>query len=112
MLDSLLDNLARSRGIGDAYYDYRGELRAFSAGTKTAILAAMGCNVSDAPAIQHEIEELEGARWRTLLPPVAVIRPGRSAVVVAVPAQHLEQPLAWSIIAADGSRRAGSARAG
>jgi len=111
MLDSLLDSLARSRGIGDAYYDYRGELKAFSASTKTAILAAMGCNVSDADAIRREIEELDGARWRTLLPQVAVIRPGRSAVVVAIPAQQLEQALTWSVTAADGSRRSGSARA-
>jgi 4-alpha-glucanotransferase len=112
MLDSLLDSLARSRGIGDAYYDYRGELKAFSARTKTAILAAMGCNVSDADAIRREIDELDGARWRALLPPVAVSRPGRSAVVVAIPAQQLEQSLAWTVTAADGSRRSGSARAG
>jgi len=55
MLDSLLDQLARRRGIGDAYYDYRGELRHFSAATKTAILAAMGCNVTDAGAVEREI---------------------------------------------------------
>jgi 4-alpha-glucanotransferase len=111
MLDSLLDSLARSRGIGDAYYDYRGELKPFSARTKTAILAAMGCNVTDAEAIRHEIEELEAARWRALLPPVAVIRPGRSAVVVAVPANLLDRPLTWSVQLADGSRRRGSAQA-
>jgi len=55
MLDSLLDQLARRRGIGDVYYDYRGELRHFSAATKTAILAAMGCNVTDAAAVEGEI---------------------------------------------------------
>ena len=112
MLDSLLDSLARSRGIGDAYYDYRGELKPFSAGTKTAILAAMGCNVTDSDAIRREIEDLDAARWRTLLPPVAVIRPGRSAVVVAIPADLLDQPLAWSVVDADGTRRSGSTRAG
>ena len=111
MLDSLLDSLARSRGIGDAYYDYRGELKPFSAGTKTAILAAMGCNVTDTDAIRHEIEELDAARWRALLPPVAVIRPGSSAVVVAVPADLLGRPLTWSVQLADGSRRGGSAQA-
>jgi len=111
MLDSLLDHLARSRGIGDAYYDYRGELKPFSARTKTAILAAMGCNVTDADAIRHEIDELDAARWRSLLPPVAVIRPGRSAVVVAIPADLLDRPLTWSVQVADGSRRGGSTRA-
>ncbi len=112
MLDSLLDSLARSRGIGDAYHDYRGELRPFSARTKTAILAAMGCNVTDAAAVQREIDEFESSRWRALLPPVAVLRPGRTGVVVAVPASQLEQPLAWIATAADGKQRRGSVRAG
>ncbi len=47
MLDSLLDQLARQRGIGDAYHNYRGELLHISRDTKTAILAAMGCSTSD-----------------------------------------------------------------
>ena len=50
MLDSLLDQLARQRGIGDAYHNYRGELLHISRETKTAILAAMGCVTSDAEA--------------------------------------------------------------
>jgi len=111
MLDLLLDSLARSRGIGDAYHDYRGELRPFSARTKTAILAAMGCNVTDAQAVQRELDELDAARWRTLLPPIAVMRPGRAGVVVAVPADRLEQPLTWTTTAADGKRRSACVRA-
>ena len=111
MLDLLLDHLARSRGIGDAYYDYRGELKHFSATTKTAILAAMGCNVTDADAIRREIDDLDVARWRTLLPPVAVLRPGRSGVIVAIPADMLERPLTWSVHLADGPRRTGTVRA-
>jgi 4-alpha-glucanotransferase len=112
MLDSLLDHLARSRGIGDAYYDYRGELKAFSPATKTAILAAMGCRVDDAAAIEHEIADLDAERWRTLLPPVAVIRPGRAGVVVAMPANVLDRPLEWSVQLEGGQAVAGSARAG
>ncbi len=112
MLDSLLDSLARSRGIGDAYYDYRGELKPFSARTKTAILAAMGCNVTDAAAIQHEIDEADAARWRALLPPIAVLRPGRTGVVLAVADSLLEQTLTWIATAADGKQRRGSARVG
>ena len=111
MLDPLLDHLARSRGIGDAYYDYRGELRAFSPKTKTAILAAMGCKVDDADAIEREIAEIDAERWRTLLPPVAVVRPGRMGVVVALPADQLDRPLEWSLRLADGQVRAGCVRA-
>ncbi len=112
MLDSLLDRLARQRGIGDAYYTYRGELRAFSPTTKTAILSAMGCRVDDVPAIQHEIAELDAERWRSPLPAVAVIRPGRTGVVVAMPADQLERPVAWTLRLASGRAIEGSVRAG
>ena len=57
MLDSLLDQLARQRGIGDAYHNYRGDLLQISRETKTAILAAMGCATSDAAAIERELHE-------------------------------------------------------
>jgi 4-alpha-glucanotransferase len=111
MLDSLLDQLARRRGIGEAYHDYRGELRPFSARTKTAILAAMGCNVTDAAAIERELADLDEERWRSLLPPVCVIRPGRTAVVVALPADTLAEPLEWRLTLADGTEIAGRAAA-
>jgi 4-alpha-glucanotransferase len=111
MLDSLLDHLARSRGIGEAYHDYRGELRAFSPATKTAILAAMGCNVTAATAIEQEIRALDAERWRSLLPPVAVLRPGHAGVVLALPADALDQPIAWRIAREDGVELAGEIRA-
>ena len=111
MLDSLLDHLARSRGIGDAYHDYRGELHAVSPATKTAILAAMGCNVTDATAIEQEIRTLDAERWRTLLPPVAVLRPGRAGVVLALPADALDQRIAWRIRTEEGADLAGEIRA-
>ena len=62
MLDSLLDQLARQRGIGDAYHNYRGELLHISRDTKTAILAAMGCSTSDAAAIMNIINKRESQR--------------------------------------------------
>jgi len=112
MLDSLLDHLARQRGIGEAYYTYRGELRHFSAATKRGILAAMGCRVDEAAAIEHEIAELDAERWRSLLPVVAVIRPGRTGVVVAVPADDLDRPVEWRLRSARGREMQGSVRAG
>jgi 4-alpha-glucanotransferase len=111
MLDSLLDHLARSRGIGDAYHDYRGELRAFTPATKTAILAAMGCRVDDAAAIEQEIRALDARRWRTLLPVVAVVRPGRTGVVVALPADALDQVLEWRVGSGGGAQHVGTVRA-
>ena len=111
MLDSLLDRLARSRGIGEAYHDYRGELRAFSPATKTAILAAMGCNVTDVTAIEREIRALDAERWRSLLPPVAVLRPGHAGVVLALPADSLDQLVAWRVRKEDGAQLTGEVRA-
>ena len=111
MPDSLIDRLARLRGIGDAYYDYRGELRHFSAGTKTAILAAMGCDVHDAESLEREIAGLESTRWQAPLAAATVIRPGHVGVVVAMPAEQLDQNLEWAIELEDGTRLVGRVRA-
>ncbi len=112
MLDSLLDQLARRRGIGDAYHDYRGELRPFSAATKTAILAAMGCRVTDADAVRREIDGLDAERWQPRTPGVTVVRPGRSGVEIVVPAESLDQSIDWRVVLSDGSHRDGHAIAG
>ncbi len=104
MLESLLNELARRRGIGEAYHDYRGEWRHFSARTKTAILAAMGCDVGDADGVAREIESLDAERWRIRAPSVTVVRPGHSGTHVVVPADALEQVIEWRVIMADGRR--------
>jgi 4-alpha-glucanotransferase len=97
MLDSLLDQLARERGIGDAYYDYRGELKHFSAATKAAILGAMGCDVRDAEAVRRELTLLQARHWAQLLPPVAVLRGGELAVTLNVGADQLGATVRWRI---------------
>ena len=53
MDSALLERLARLRGIGDAYYDYRGELKHFPIDTKAAILRAMGARVDDDAALRR-----------------------------------------------------------
>ncbi len=112
MLDALLDQLARRRGIGEAYHDYRGEWRPFSARTKTAILAAMGCNVTDAAAIASEIARLDAQRWEARAPGVTVVRPGRSGIVVVVPADRLDEMIDWRVVTTDGPPVDGRARSG
>jgi hypothetical protein len=67
---SLLERMAKLRGIADAYYDYQGELRHFSLKTKTDLLRSMGCKVDDPVAMAAELSQLEILRWRQLLPPV------------------------------------------
>ena len=65
---ALIETLARLRGIGDAYHDYRGELKHFSIETKIGILRAMGCAVDDPAALKAELSELEDTPRRQLLP--------------------------------------------
>jgi len=69
---TLIERLARLRGVGDAYHDYRGELRYFTIETKAAILRAMGSPVDDALALAEELGRLENERWRALLPRMTV----------------------------------------
>lgn len=112
MLDSLLDQLARQRGIGNQYVNYRGDPVTITRESKQAILAAMGCPVDDPAAIQAALHEYDARRWESMLPPVAVVHPGRIEVMVAVPADSLEQILEWSITLESGGSRAGRIRAG
>lgn len=112
MTDNLLERLARLRGIGDAYYDYRGELKHIALPVKRAILAAMGCRVDDAAALEHEVAELEAERWRTPLAPVVVVGPGHRGAVIAVAADALDGDVTWRVRFEGGSELAGRVRAG
>ncbi|MGO9513332.1 MAG: 4-alpha-glucanotransferase [Steroidobacteraceae bacterium] len=104
---SLIDRLARLRGIGDAYHDYRGELRYFSPESRAAILRAMGCAVDDSAALAAELSRLEIARWRTLLPPVAAANGKRVGVDLNISALDFGAALVWTVILEHGERRQG-----
>ncbi len=107
MDDSLIERMARLRGIGDAYHDYRGELRYFSLQTKTDLLRAMGCAVDDEAALANELSVLEVARWRLLLPPIAAAHGSRIGLDVNVPARDFGASLIWTVNLEDGGRRSG-----
>jgi hypothetical protein len=109
MVDTtVIERLARLRGIGDAYHDYRGELRHFSLETKKALLRAMGCKVDDPAALGRELSQLEVARWRKFLPPVAAARGARIGIDINVTAREFGSTLMWSVRFEDGSRRDGA----
>jgi 4-alpha-glucanotransferase len=112
MLESLLDQLARQRGLGDDYENFRCERVAIARASKRAILAAMGVPVDDAGAMAAALREYDAQRWQSTLPPVAVVHPGRIDVMVAVPAAALDRMLEWHIALEDGGTRAGRIRAG
>jgi hypothetical protein len=104
---SLIERLARLRGIGDAYHDYRGDLKYFSLETKQELLRAMGCTVDDPVALALELSELEVGRWRRFLPPVAVAHSERIGIDINVTAREFGSSLLWSVRFEDGSRRDG-----
>ncbi len=104
---TLIDRLARLRGIGDAYHDYRGDLRYFSLKTKTDILRAMGCAVDDPAALAAEVSDHEVSRWRQLLPPIATARGSRIGLDLNIPAREFGSTLVWTVNLEDGGRRAG-----
>ncbi len=79
MIDSLLDQLARQRGIGDAYHNYRGELLWISRQTKKALLDAMGYPTQDAASIEQVLRQGDAERF-ALLERVAVVHPGKMSV--------------------------------
>jgi 4-alpha-glucanotransferase len=109
MVDTtVIDRLARLRGIGDAYHDYRGELRYFSLETKKNLLRAMGCKVDDPAALALELSQLEITRWRKLLPQIAAARGARVAIDINVTAREFGSALTWSVNFEDGSRRGGT----
>jgi 4-alpha-glucanotransferase len=96
MTEPSLDELARLRGIGDAYHDYRGELRYFSAETKAGILRAMGAAGA------------AGVPERRLLPPVVASSSRRIGMDLLLSRADLDGTLRWTISREDGVRHEGS----
>jgi len=104
---TLIERLARLRGIGDAYHDYRGELRYFSRETKVGILRAMGCAVDDSAALAIELKQLEIERGRTLLPPIVAASAARVGVDLNITASDFGATLVWTVNFEYGERRSG-----
>lgn len=104
---SSLERLARLRGVGDAYHDHCGQLQHFSLQTKVAILRAMGVATDEPSRVDAEINRIEIARWRGLLPKVAAARGGRIGFDINVTAREFGSSLLWSLVLEDGGRRDG-----
>ena len=100
---TLVEKLARLRGIGDAYHDYRGDLRYFSLKTKIAILRAMGCRVDDPAALAADLREAEIARFKHVLPPIASARGPNAGIDLNISARDFGASLVWTVNLEDGS---------
>jgi len=103
-----IERLAHLRGIGDAYHDYRGELKYFSLETKISLLRAMGCSVDEPAALALELGRLETDSRRRFLPPIAAAHGSRIGIEINVTAQQFGSTLVWSVCFEDGSRRDGT----
>jgi 4-alpha-glucanotransferase len=104
MSSSTRQCLSRRCGIADSYVDARGVSRRTSAGTRTAILAAMGFDASSEESATRALQELNRQEWAKALPPAIVHRtPGPPAVLVTVPAGT--RRIVWSAEMEDGTRR-------
>jgi 4-alpha-glucanotransferase len=104
----LIERLARLRGVGDAYHDYRGELQYFTLPTKAGILRAMGCAVDDDAALAAEIRRLESEHRLKLVPALHAFRGAKASVEINVPARVFGAILQWTVHREDGTRSSGS----
>ena len=105
---ALLEKLARLRGIGDAYHDYRGELQHFSLQTKAGILRAMGCAIEDDAALAAAVRRLENKHRVDFLPKLHAFRGPRAAVEINVPARVFGAMLQWTVNLENGERQSGT----
>jgi 4-alpha-glucanotransferase len=99
----LIEKLAKLRGIGDAYHNYRGELKHFSMETKAGILKAMGCAVDDERELTTDLERAESLRCRKFLPSVATSRGTRIGFDINVTAREFGAAIVWRVHAENGS---------
>jgi (1->4)-alpha-D-glucan 1-alpha-D-glucosylmutase len=106
-----LARLAALAGIAGSYRDAWGTRRTVPVGTKRALLAAMGFDLSTPGAVALSLKAMEERPWRRALEPVLVAREGGSPhaipIVLASPAKGR---LGWRLEAEDGTRREGEAR--
>jgi 4-alpha-glucanotransferase len=105
---NLIERLARLRGIGDAYHDYRGELRYFTLQTKADLLRAMGSPVDDAAALAAEVSRLSVESGRALLPRVAAAHGPRAGVDLNIAVRDFGARLLWTVNLESGERRTGA----
>ncbi|MFB9378296.1 4-alpha-glucanotransferase [Kineococcus gynurae] len=76
-----LSALAESLGVATSFTDWQGRTTEASLGTVTAVLTAMGLDVSDPAAVAASAEEVRLRPWRRTLPPIVVVREGQLALV-------------------------------
>ncbi|WP_207632252.1 4-alpha-glucanotransferase [Occultella kanbiaonis] len=86
VLSDSLRALAAAHGVATEFWDYHGNHRAVSAGTITAVLAAMDVPAGSPREVERSLAACDLAPWRRVLPPSVVVTAGiESRVPVHVP---------------------------
>lgn len=105
----MLHRLAALAGVGDTYRDVWGKENRVSDAAVRAALGAMGNAADTKDAVADAIAALEAEAWRSLLPPVVVLRedrPGR--VAISLPERLNAGRILWSVTG-EGARAEGTA---
>lgn len=103
-----IEQLAALHGIGQSYYDWRGELREVSLESRAAILAALGVDTSDERAAESAISQHETVRWTRLLPSVAVVAVDQTiSVPISLSKDLAARSLDWKVTLETGHVRSG-----
>ncbi|GAA0303075.1 4-alpha-glucanotransferase [Kineococcus aurantiacus] len=72
-----LTDLAAACGVSTTFHDWQGRETTVPATTITAVLGALGLDVSTAQSTREALHEVKLRPWRRVLPPVVVAREGR-----------------------------------
>ncbi|WP_432545036.1 4-alpha-glucanotransferase [Kineococcus sp. SYSU DK002] len=80
-LGSDLTDLATACGVSTTFHDWQGRETTVPASTITAVLTAMGLDVTSRERVRDALQEVKQRPWRRVLPPVVVAREGRSQPV-------------------------------
>ena len=71
-----LHAVAGAHGVGTDFWGFYGELTPVSGQTLTAILTALGVDVSSAEACEQAVRDRADHPWRQMVPPTVVMREG------------------------------------
>ncbi|WP_345713617.1 4-alpha-glucanotransferase, partial [Kineococcus glutinatus] len=76
-----LRDLAEALGVATSFTDWQGRTADVPAATVVAVLAALGVDAATPAAAADALADVRQRPWRRMLPPVVVVREGRTADV-------------------------------